>query len=69
MSTVQSILISKKTMNKQQAIKYVKKLGYTPIKKVHETANSFRFRILPASHFEKFRTVKMTDQVTAVFGY
>lgn len=65
---VQSILINKKKLNKRQAIDYVKKMGYFPIKPVHETLNYYRFRIYRPDVFESFITKRINDKVTIVFG-
>lgn len=65
---IQSILINKRLLNKVKAKEYVKKMGYKPIKKVHETKNYYRFRINDPSLFDVFVTKKINDTVTIVFG-
>ena len=65
---VQAILINKHNLNKREAKKYVKKMGYDPIKKAHETENYYRFRINDPNLFDIFSTVKINDIVTIVFG-
>jgi len=65
---VQSILINKYKLNKQQALAYVKRMGYVPIKPAHETLNYYRFRIYRPDVFNKFVTKPINDTVTIVFG-
>jgi len=65
---VQSILINKHKFNKEQALEYVKRMGYTPIKPAHEMLHNYRFRIHEPDIFEYFVSKKINDNVTIVFG-
>jgi hypothetical protein len=65
---VQSILINKHILDKRQAKRYIKRMGYTPKKKAHETKNYYRFRINNPNLFDYFVTKRINDIVTVVFG-
>ncbi len=57
--TYQSILFKKKYFTLEEAEHYIKRFGYEPIKKVHETANMYRFRLAEPIPDVRYRIVKL----------
>ena len=67
---VQSIVISKKVMNKAQAVEWVKSHGFRA-KKIDETEGAYHFRQRPPGAFRKdtFRTIPFRPGVQARIGH
>lgn len=76
-SNIQSILIHKTIdshdgtlkISKNKASKYVKSIGFKPIKKVHETKNYYRFRIRDPKYFDHFIIKPINDVMSFVIGF
>ena len=70
MSIVQAIVISKEYFTKRQAENWIKRHPeFKPIKKIHETIHTYRFRLkFPDDRFD-YRMKTLTTGVKAVIGF
>lgn len=63
---VQAILFPKKKFTIKKAEKWLKDSNYIPIKKVHETLNFYRYRLLEPNKKFKYITKKLSNGVDLV---
>lgn len=61
-SEVQSVIFLKSHWKKKDATKELKNMGFTSIKPVHETENSYRYRIKNPEAYMNFRMKKLTPK-------
>ena len=67
MSVIQALIFSKEYFNKQQSEDGIKKLKeFKPIKKVHETPLTYRYRLKEPNHKFDYRMKKLTTGIKAV---
>ena len=68
---IQSILFDKKHYSKTKAQTKLKQMGYKLLKgkKMHETDNKYRFRILDPSDFAYFSSNKLNNGITLIRGF
>ena len=69
MSAIQSLVFSKEYFNKQQAENWITKQKYKPIKHVHETPLTYRFRLKEPNDKYDYRMKKLKTGVKAVVGF
>ena len=67
--TIQNIMFKKKYFTLKEANEYIKKHGYKPIKKVHETDKMYRYRLASPKLFNKFRTLKIKKGILITIGF
>ena len=65
-SEIQAFLFDKSKTTTGKARDWIKKQGYTPIKRVDETLNLYRYRIKEPIHNAEYRTIKINDGIKAV---
>ena len=69
MSHVQALILSKEYFNKQQAERWVSRHKFKPIKKVHISPLTYRFRLKEPDESYDYRTKLLTTGVKAIIGY
>ena len=68
-SNLQAIVISKDHYSKRAANNWIKLHGFRPIKKMHETINTYRFRLKTPSDKYDYRMKQLTSGIKAVIQY
>ena len=69
-SNLQAIVISKDHYSKRAAENWIKLHKFTPIKKMHETINTYRFRLRPVKEDKyNYRMKQLTTGIKAVIQY
>lgn len=68
MSEVQSIIFKKDNYSLGDALKFLRENNFRAIK-IHETQQSYRFRLKDPSKFNKFRTKKIAKGLSFVIGF
>lgn len=68
-SEIQSIIFDLKKYDTMQARKWMRERGIIPIKKVHISDHSLRYRIRPKEKFKNFVSKKLTNDITLILGY
>jgi hypothetical protein len=67
MTSLQAIVISKDTYTKARANKWIKSHGFKPIKKMHETLKTYRYRLIEPDYYNyEYRTKKLTEGIKAI---
>ena len=70
MSHIQAIVISKEYYNRRQAENWIRRHKYNPIKTVHETPMTFRYRLKEPNHDRyDYRIITLSIGIKAVVGY
>ena len=69
MSVIQALVLSKEYFNKQQAERWITKHGFKPIKKVHISPRTYRFRLREPIELYDYRMKQLTTGVKAVIGF
>ena len=66
---MQTLLLDRRSFSRAEAISWARRNGYAA-HKVDTTANKYRLRQRPPSHFTRgsFRTISLSDRVQAVIG-
>ncbi len=67
MSEIQSIIFEKDMFTTKKANRWLKKNKISPIKKVHETKNYYRYRITEPD-FDYYITKQLSDGIKLVIG-
>lgn len=71
MSEIQSIIFDKETFTKNQALDWIKKHHFHPLKDVHTTKNFHRIRISDPNRYKSFYMkpiAKNYDKIKFVIG-
>lgn len=69
MHELQSVIFQNEYYNAKTAMIYLKKHKLKPIKRVHKTKNTLRYRIKDPIQYKKFSSRKnKIDKITFVFG-
>lgn len=66
---IQAVLFDNKMFNTRSAARELRKMGVTPMKKVHKTTNKLRYRIQDPKKFTKLRTKSTTKGVEIIVGF
>ena len=69
MSVIQALILSKEYFNKEQAERWVSRHKFKPVKKIHETPLTYRFRLKEPDESYDYRTKVLTTGVKAIIGY
>lgn len=65
---IHTIVFLKKYWTPKTAMKWLKEHNFKPIKKVHETPNTYRYRLKDPKLFRKFITKKTDLGINIVIG-
>ena len=67
---IQAIVISKEYYNRRQAENWIRRHKYNPIKNVHESPKTYRFRIKTPNYDRyDYRMITLTTGIKAVVAY
>lgn len=69
MSHIQSIIFDKRYWNIDDAEIWLNYHNFKTSKRVHETHNSYRFRLVDPSYFSRIRSHKLNNGITFVIGF
>ena len=69
MSHILALIFSKEYFNKQHSENWITKHKYKPLKKVHETSLTYRFRLKEYDDKYDYRMKKLTTGIKAVVGF
>lgn len=69
MSAIQSIIFNKNTYTTKKASKWLKYHGYKPIKRVHKTTDSLRYRMINPNNFNRFITLNIEEDIKFIVGF
>ncbi len=66
---IQAVLFDNKMYNTRSAERELRKMGITPMKKVHKTTDKLRYRIKDPKNFQKLRTKPTNKGITIIIGF
>lgn len=66
---IHSVAFYKGRWTEQEAREWLRKHNLKPIKDVHITKYTFRYRIIDPEEFKTFSTIKTTDKINLIIGY
>jgi hypothetical protein len=69
MSSIHSVIFDSSVWDTTTAKQWLKDHRLTPIKRVHRTNNTLRYRLIDPSEFNRFSSKKLKNNITIVFGY
>lgn len=69
MSEVQAVLFDKDMWTRSSSLRELYKLGFHPIKPVHETANKYRYRMEDPNMYKRLRTKHGQKGITFIIGF
>lgn len=68
-SNIHSVVFDKNFWTAEQARKWLSQKNLTPIKRVHKTINTIRYRIVDPKEFKNFITKKLPNHINLVIGF
>ena len=67
--SIQAINFPKKKFTTEKARTWLKKNKHKPIKRVHETPNYYRYRLMNPKKFKSYRIKELSSGVKLVLGF